>query len=219
MDEIIVCIARAVASKPRLRILSALARAGEITPTALAEELHLLKSAISSHLKVLSAAGMIRRRRSGAWCYCQAKSPYTQKTISGKIASWLFKALADPEQALATSGVHELRKCSSPKAEEMLHKTIFEALTAFTNVRRLQLLRLLRSEGAVSNLEICKTLSMSFPAASRHLEKLIRRGYLTREISNQHRTYRLAKKFKTSIHASFFGIVRREWDKATARRS
>jgi DNA-binding transcriptional ArsR family regulator len=105
MDEIIVRVARAIASQPRLRILSLLARETEITPTRLAAELRLPLNVLSLHLRTLSTAGLVGRRKSGAWCHYRAESPYDKTTLSGKLAEWLRSLLESPERSIKHLGL------------------------------------------------------------------------------------------------------------------
>src|SRR5437867_2395645 len=108
MDEIIVSVCRTVACETRLKILAVLAREVEITPTALAERLRMTLTKISSHLRRLTAAGLIQRRRSGGWCHCVAQSPYAPTTFSGSVSRWLFALLRDPTRSLKNCGVAQL---------------------------------------------------------------------------------------------------------------
>ena len=62
MDEIIVRVARTIASRPRLRILSRLARVKEVNPKALAGKLKTPLNAVSLNLRALTVAGLVLRR-------------------------------------------------------------------------------------------------------------------------------------------------------------
>jgi len=211
MDEIIMHIARAVACLARLQIMSRLATEGELAPTTLARELHMPLHMVSAHLRRLVAAGLIQRRRSGVWAYCVARSPYGSETLSGRLSAWLFEMLKAPKTTLDNSGVGQLRNYASPEAQ--LHALIFEAATAFANVRRLQILRRLSSCAAVSVETLMAGLKMSDAAVSRHMSKLVRRGYVTCEKSKRVAAYCLAKKCRTPVHARLFEMVRAEWKK------
>ena len=198
MDEIIVRVLRAVACQTRLRILSFLVRTDESAPTDVARGLGLPLSLVCAHLRRLSAAALVQRRRSGAWCYCRAQSPYRGEAFSARITSWLRRALTG--QAV---------DC----VEAELHKTIFEAATAFANVRRLQILRRLAGGDIVEGRTLTKELRMSGPAVTRHMGKLVRRGYVTLSRAGRCLAYRLAAKGKTRIHSELLRIVRASWEK------
>jgi len=165
------------------------------------------------HLRRLASAGLIQRRRSGVWCYCAARSPYSDQALSGKIMSWLRGALRNPARIIKHSAVVQLRNVSQSELETQLHDFIFEAATAFANVRRLQILRRLAGGDVVTAENLARELSMSAPAVSRHTTKLVRRGYVEACRAGRSLTYRLARKFKTPVHAKFLEIVRVEWDK------
>lgn len=213
MDEIVVRIARTIACTTRLRILSYLARADEVAPARLADELGVPAAVICIHLRRLSSAGLILRRRSGVWHYCAAGSPYSKEALSGRIAAWLSDVLKKPARTIKTCGAVQLSESHGQDAEAQLHEVIFEAATAFTNVRRLQILRRLASGDAVAVQALSQELSMSESALSRHTTKLMRRGYLSTDQTGRFLAYRLARRFKSRIHADLFKSVAAEWQR------
>ena len=212
MYELIVRIARAIACVPRLRILSCVAGADEIMPTDLAQELGMSRDLVAAHLRRLSAAALIQRRRSGVRSYCIASSPYAEHTISGGTAAWLRQVLGDPARAIRDSEVEQVRDCRQLDAQSQLHAVVFDAATAFTDVRRLQILhRLMRGRTATVEM-LVRELSMSRPAVTRQTTKLIRRGCVEAGHSGRNLVYRLSHDSKTPIHAELFDIVRRQLD-------
>ena len=219
MDEIVMRLARAMASVPRLRILSRLAIVGEVAPTQLARELHMGQSSLSVHLAKLASVGLVKRRRSGGWSYCVADSPYGPSTLSGRAQAWLRQVLSNPSHALGGGKRQEGRRLSAEEAQERVHALVFQAATAFTDLRRLQILRHLAGGKEATPQALCKERSMSVAAVSRHTEKLIRRGYVSLRVAGQRAFYRLAPKFKTPIHAKLFEIVRSTWAEEPLRTS
>jgi len=213
MDHIIVHVTRVVACFPRLRILSALAPAGEITPSDLARQLDTGIDSVCVHLKHLSSAGLIQRRHSGIWCYGVASSPYADQTFSGKVARWLYSILKDPVQTLNDFEVDQLRNLSATQAQTQLHAFVFEAATAFGNLRRLKILRYLAAHGPATADDLSKKLSMSLPAVWRHVDKLTRRGYVEAESVGGSSRYRLTSKAKTPVHQKLLEFVTAEWKK------
>jgi len=207
MDEIVVRVLRALACRARLRMLSCLACTEEATPTDLARQLRMRLDLVCTHLRRLASAGLIVRRRSGARCYCRARSPYSQEAFSGKLTSWMYRRLRAAGRARVTRG----RSGSAPDAPAELCRTIFEAATAFTNVRRLQILRRLAGGEGVPVRTLTSELRLSESAASRHLAKLTRRGYVEVAHAGRCLTYRRAPEFKTPVHEKLFEIVRAEW--------
>jgi DNA-binding MarR family transcriptional regulator len=207
MDEIIVRVARTLACRERLRLLACLVSEGEKTPTDLAGKMRLTPSALSAHLTKLTTAGLIQRRRSGAWSWCIASSPYGHSTLSGKTAGWIGQLFSYAEKAKKDCGLHEVRNCPSAAEAAKLHDLIFESATAFTDLRRLQILRRLVRAGAASGPGLCRDLKMSPFALRRHCDKLLRRGYLI-HLDGPEPIYRLADTFKTPIHAQLWQIVR-----------
>jgi len=213
MDEIIVRIARAMACVARLRILSRLARVGEMSPTELARQLRMSPDLVCAHLRRLSAAGLILRRRSGAWHYCKAESPYSREALSGKLTSWLCELLRKPRRAARSCGVPQRRSSSDAASERHLHGILFDAATAFTSVRRLQILGRLAGGDVVDLRTLARELSMSESAVSRHTAKLRRRGYLVASAAGRELAFTVASQFRTPAHAGLFEIICSAWEK------
>ena len=84
---------------------------------------------------------------------------------------------------------------------------------AFTNVRRLQILRRLTDGGLASAQALSEELHMSGSAVSRHTAKLVRRGYVVSRREGRNLAFGLAHEFATPIHAEMFEIVHAEWKK------
>ena len=209
MDEIIVRVFRVLACPARLQILSCLSRVHEATPTQLACLLGMRLNVVCTHLGRLISAGLISRRRSGRWCYCRAQSPYPDEAFSGKLTSWLRRQL----RVSGRTRAGRVRRGANPDAQAELQRVIFDAATTFTNVRRLQILRRLTKGDAVPIRGLSEELRMSESAASRHLAKLVRRGYVGSTRAGRLSPCGLARKFKTPVHRKLFEIVRAEWGK------
>lgn len=213
MDEIIVRLARAIASHPRLRILSHLAQHDELAPTALATELGMPLNAVSTCVRMLSAVGLIRGRRSGARCYYAFTSPYREQALSGRMSRWMNQLLRRVRKK-ENRGLQEVRDAAGAGAQASLHATIFEAATAFTDLRRLQILRYLETHAGATVEELVSKLSMSPDAISRHTAKLRRRGFLTVEKKERGcMAFRLAGEYKTPVHREMHKIVAATWAK------
>ena len=210
MDEITVAVARAVACPTRLMILSQLSHVEELAPTRLARELRMSMALVCTHLRRLAFTGLLTRRRSGTWCYCRPASAYGPRTLTGGLASWLYATLSDPGGSLEKAGCQPQGAAAKGGEEEVLHGLIFEAATAFTHPRRLQLLRRLRS-GPADVATLTSELSMSGSALSRHADKLLRRGYIEVEHHARLATYRTAAKPKTPIHARWLELAAQSW--------
>jgi DNA-binding transcriptional ArsR family regulator len=207
MNEIIVRLARTLACEERLRVLTKLATEEEQSPSELARNLDITLSVLSEHLAKLSSSGLIQRRHSGVWSYCVAASPYAKSTLSGMTQRWLKELLASPSAALKTCGLGEVRNSSDAAATEQLHRIIFHAATAFTDLRRLQILRHLKSEGHATMESLSRDLKMSLWAVRRHTDKLERRGYISAQKVAGESTYRLTTSFKSPVHQQLWTIV------------
>ncbi len=219
MHEIIVRLCRAIASRPRLRILSRLAKHGEAIPTVLQHELRLPLNVVSHHLRTLASVGLISGRRSAARCYYEFRSRYPKNTLSGDMSAWLRDLLRSAPGA--TSGeVKEAHSPSAPPSDAKLHTVIFEAATAFTDLRRVQVLDYLGTHAQASGATLAAQLKMSEFAVSRQTTKLRRRGILL--ASREGMTglvFQLAAHSKTPIHGRMLRIVRSALQKETLRTS
>jgi DNA-binding transcriptional ArsR family regulator len=215
-DESIVQVSRAIACHNRLRILSELACNREIAPTKLAARLHISLPMICTHLRRLTNVGLIKRRRAGAWSYAVAGGVHSAQAFPATVATWLFHLLRHPQRNL-TPISDSLRSTTDASAEPKLHNLLFEVATAFTNARRLHLLRSLAQTGPVAATELEATLKMSRAALNRHGRKLARRGYLTVSCSSAGVHYGLAATSKTSVHAQYLALVRTEWKRQALR--
>jgi len=153
------------------------------------------------------------RRRSGRWCYCRAESPYSDQALSGRIAGWLRELMAGPRRKTQNYAVEQLRNSSPSTGQAQLRRVIFEAATAFTSVRRLQILRRLAEAGPVDAATLSRELHMSSAAVSRNTAKLIRRGYAAASRAGRFLAYRLAAELKTPVHAVLFEILRSTWQR------
>jgi len=205
MDEIVVRVARVLASYPRLRILEYLSRRGETRPTTLAEKLQVPLNTLSAHLRALTTAGLIQGRKSGANCYYRFESPYADNALSGSMSRWLLEVLSER---------------TSPQDHPRLHMIIFDAATAFTDLRRLQILRHLELHGPTTPNQLASELSMSEDAVSRHTSKLRRRGLIaSRRLDGRSLTYVLCSDLKTAIHERMWEIVRATWAERSSRTS
>jgi len=208
MDEIIVRLCRAIASYPRLRILSYLAQHGETMPTVLQRDLHLPLNVLSEHLRILSSIGLISSRRSAARCHYDFRSPYPENTLSGGASCWL-KGLLRKGAATVSDAFPDGRSRSSVSGATELHTVIFAAATAFTDLRRLQILKYLEMHGQASGQVLAAQLRMSGVAACRQTAKLCRRGILsTRREGKKGFVFQLAAQPTTAVHAQLLEIVR-----------
>jgi len=212
MQEIMVRVFRAIACRTRLRMFARLAGAEELTPTELARVLHIGRDLVCAHAARFSAAGLIKRRRSGSRCYCIAESPYSRQTLSGEVCAWLRDALRAPT-SVATGRSHgggrgSVVSASSADAE----RAVFEAVTTFANLRRLMILRHLADGRSADAPELVRELKMSMPAVNRQIGKLVRRGYVRAVASGKRTRYQLVASGKSPLHARLFEIVSAQWD-------
>ncbi|MBM4034909.1 MAG: ArsR family transcriptional regulator [Planctomycetes bacterium] len=209
MPERIATVCRALASEPNLIILHQLALEPDLASSELARRARLSRPQTSSQLSHLAALGALSRRRSGPFVhYSIADEPGNP----GSFAPWRLvrETLASPARA-----------CRSWRADSILHLSedtvtlvgepvaramdvIFDAATAFGNVRRVQLVRLLRQQGPCTGVGICGTLRISPYAFWRHIRKLQRRGYVRQRSPG---LWQLTRTHKALFHHELFGIV------------
>lgn len=67
--EMVAAVFRTVGDPTRIRLVEALNEHGRATGSGLADRLGLTQQAVSKQLGVLHHAGIVRRRRAGAWVY------------------------------------------------------------------------------------------------------------------------------------------------------
>ena len=78
-------------------------------------------------------------------------------------------------------------------------------------MRRLQLLRLLTQGAERSVADLTNRVKMSETAVSRHMDKLMRRGYVTCTKTKRMAAYSLGQTVTSSLHEDFLGLVQAEW--------
>ncbi len=186
MLEAVAAGCRALACEPNLLVLHALCPDVELSSAKLALRAMLPAPQVSGRLGVLAARGVVQRRRSGAHVYYRLVD---QDGGQRRFWPWglVRGTLADPSAAAAGwehgRTLHlspgTLKKVPAGVATAM--DIIFDAATAFANVRRLQIVKLLQQKSGCSTVEVQRTLKMSPPACWRHLGKLKRRGYAREE--------------------------------------
>ena len=73
----------ALKDRLRLRILVSLARAGEMTVTELARDLHISQPLVSFHLRPLRLLGLVEVRRAGREAYCSLNLSEIERRYAG----------------------------------------------------------------------------------------------------------------------------------------
>ena len=199
MLERIAAVCRVLACGTRLLILREVASERELPAVEIARRVGLVPGLASSHLGRLASAGILVRRRSGRRVYYA----FPTREASGEgfsLAGVVSRALREP--AWATRGWSEQGLLHLPPAATGVPSdqvaramdVVFDAATAFTSVRRLQILRLLTQRTACREGEMVGDLRMSPHACRRHMAKLRRRGYVCQQepgvwgVSGKHRT-------------------------------
>ena len=140
-------------------------QAGEISPTALSAQLPMRIEGVTNHLKELTAVGLITRRPTGSFNYACAKSAYSELTPSGRMATCLQAKLKDVDTDDADEWAQVVDQ-------------LYSLATAFTHTRRLVILSMLAS-GELSTTTLRTRFQMSKPALSRHVSKIIDRGFVS----------------------------------------
>jgi len=209
MLEAIVASCRAIASEPNLLILYYLSQEPELRAGVIAQRSAMLRSVASTHLGRLASRHLIRCRRSGARVYYRLAS-------SAEGAPWptpaplICRALGDPDWA--TRGwderdtVHVQGLADAvPKGILVVCDVIFDAATAFANVRRLQIIRYVAKHGPCTSETLRTQLRMSSGACWRHIGKLVRRGYVVARAGG----WQLVRRGRTPLHRALLASVMR----------
>jgi len=148
---------RALANLNRLRCLRIVLEQPAVTVGEIAERLSLSVCYASQVLRALQARGLLAARRESRWVRDVA---HPDPLVVG--SSLLLTAL---NRAL-------LKECRSDAS-------LIRTLTAFTHVRRLEILRLLQVRSPLGAEDIQAHTRISSPALSRHLKKLSQRGMVS----------------------------------------
>ncbi len=184
--EFLVQLFRALANRSRIRMLRLLAVLSEVNVSGLARATTLEISLVSSHLKILAAAGLVWRRRSGRVVWYRlaehAGNPVTATTLGLLTRVFRHVPHTNPKQVAAGDQADSAVRSDA---------ALFASFTAFTHPRRLQIIRHLAREGAASPRELSAHLSMSRNACARHLDKLQRRGVVRQTGSRRRPAYAL----------------------------
>lgn len=136
-------------------MLQGLIRDPDQTVFAVASRMNVSPALASQYLRALNARGLLQARRAGKWVYYR---PSSDKSILG--SGSLLRAL---KRTFAT--------------EKQPIEVIFRQMTAFTHVRRLDIIRALQT-GGLTRGRLRMTTDMSQSALARHLEKLVDRGFV-----------------------------------------
>jgi len=209
MLEAVCLVCRAVAGEARLRVLHALAGEEELPGKGVARRAGITPPGASKHMARLVAAQLARARRSGAYVY------YGLATERGHgfgpaVGGLVARACRDPRWATAQwreKGVIHLSSDTVARVGTRPARAldvVFDAATAFGNVRRLQIVRLLSLRPPCELGRVRQELRMSLRACERHLDKLARRRYVRRVASGE---WALADRWRPPFHAALLGAV------------
>ena len=178
---------RVLANLHRIQMLRVLGNRGELRASDVVRAVGLGFNAGSVHLRRLAHVGLIRRRRSGACVYYRLTLAGPQAR-NRRLLAWLRDVLKLPPSLSVSLSLAELARAGGQGRSTPVgvpsDRDMFAWFTAFTHPRRLQLVRLIHeSQGkAVRIVGLTRRLSMSPPALSRHVDKLVRRGVVRRAI-------------------------------------
>jgi len=209
MLERIASTCRVIASDARLLILHQLSEVHELAANELAQRTGLAFPFLSNLAKDLAGSELVQRRRSGARVYYRLP-PEPQSSEGFAPIGLLRRALRDT--GWATQGWDEAAPLHlSPDVAGRLPAevasvldVVYDAATAFTNVRRLQIVRAMRMAGVCTAIEMETGLRMSAAACRRHMDKLVRRRYAKAEGRG---LWRLSPEGRTPLHAEWMGWV------------
>ncbi|HEY9173758.1 MAG TPA: helix-turn-helix domain-containing protein [Verrucomicrobiae bacterium] len=147
--------ARVLANVTRLRLFAELLRQQPQTVLQLGESLALTQPVASQGLRGLEARGLLKARRVRR--YVEYRIPNTEEA----------GALAELVDAFLKTLQNDARPIEK----------IIELATGFTHPTRIEVYRCLHTE-PLSPAQLRPRLGISWPALSRHLIKLLRRGYV-----------------------------------------
>jgi len=91
-----------------------------------------------------------------------------------------LKLLAEAFRPVKSRKPSSVASADQRQSQHHRDDALFALFTAFTHVRRLQILRHLSQRGSATAPDLCEELQMSIPAAIRHLGKLESRDIVVR---------------------------------------
>lgn len=156
---------RLIANEPRLQLLQFLFSKGELTVMQLASLTGMSPSNASFQLKMLRERGLVVFRREKMEVF--------------------YRAEANEAVDFAPEVLDALRDCVK---QGIAPKTVIRHATAFTHERRIEIFRALHGR-SLSAPALRDVTGMSVSASLRHLDKLVRRGYVNRD----GRVYRIGR--------------------------
>ncbi len=145
---------RILANPVRLNMLTFLKEQPRQYVKSIAEELGLTEDVASKNLQMLAAGGFLE---------------------SEAVSKYLYYSLAESDELLQLV-LHELKTRKSDVRER-----VFRTVTALTHERRVSIVAVLKRDGPMDMQTLCIRAGISELACRRHLNKLVRRGWMTTE--------------------------------------
>lgn len=171
--EFIVRLFRSLANRERIRILRLLSVFEEMNVSEIADAIEVVLTAVSGHLKVLAAAGVVWRRRSG-----RVVNYRLAEHAGNMVTGTALRIVRQTFSKVAADDPRKVVRADRSDSHTDSDAALFACFTAFTHPRRLQIIRHLVSEGEAAHRELTAKLSMSQRACHRHLGKLERRQFV-----------------------------------------
>lgn len=157
-------VCRVLANETRLQILKRLFEGESLCVTGIAEFEGITTVVASRHLRLLHESSLLSQKTEGKWTFYKVKSD-PEFTITQKMYSPLRNQLAGGKGQI-------------PK--------VIKSVTAFTHPRRIEIVKQLGAEPLAFD-ELKDRCSISSRAMTRHLNKLISRGF----VENDSNMYKL----------------------------
>jgi ArsR family transcriptional regulator len=167
---------RALANYDRIRILRVLVVLGERNVAEMCHALGARADPVSRHLRLLAAAGLVWRRRSGRVVYYRLP-----ETPRSPLASAVIAFLRSAFRHIRARDARRVARSSRGRSADRSDAGLFAYFTAFTHSRRLQIIRYLHRHGTTPMGLLPDELGMSPQACWRHVSKLCRRGVIASE--------------------------------------
>jgi len=201
--ESLVRLCRTLANYRRLAIVRLLAIAGEQAASAISKALGTSPAETSNELRMLVANGVLWQRRSGRYVYYDiSKSTVDRRQPIISLLKGSFSKKLPGKRKLA-----DLVRWREAANGCPADKHIYACLTAFTHPRRLQILKHLTERGPATRLALSSALSMSEAASERQLDKLVRRGVVTRTHNGLEYVYSLRKSLDAEFDSRLLACV------------
>ncbi len=204
--DFLIKLFRSLSHTMRLRIIQFVISHPEATLSEIADALGMSKSEASRHVSLLASVGAIESRPSGRFLLVNAADPRSSEhSVLRKVRRLLTKYLDEGSLREASDA---LRLGAGKQNWNALLAAMCFEFTAYTNLRRLLLLRLLSEQGPMDSAAVMQKIGLSQAAMRRHVDKLLRRGILSETTPGRRSQYSIVNRPEAPFRRELLAVMR-----------